>query len=44
MLPVKETLSFEDLPEIPTASPWCQRWREREDIKVKVPVLRPYPK
>ncbi|WP_455357155.1 hypothetical protein [Streptomyces sp. SYSU K217416] len=28
MVPVQETLPFEDLPEIPTASPWCQRWRE----------------
>ncbi|MEH0433927.1 hypothetical protein QBB34_48060 [Streptomyces stelliscabiei] len=27
--PVQETLPFEDLPEVPTASPWCQRWRER---------------
>jgi hypothetical protein len=29
MFPVQESLPFEDLPEIPTASPWCQRWRER---------------
>lgn len=29
MSPVQETLPFEDLREIPTASPWCQRWRER---------------
>ncbi|MGW7365403.1 Mom family adenine methylcarbamoylation protein [Streptomyces sp. NPDC054841] len=28
MLPIQETLPFEDLPEMPTASPWCQRWRE----------------
>ncbi|MEU0949847.1 hypothetical protein ABZ379_45405 [Streptomyces canus] len=27
--PVQETLPFMDLPEVPTASPWCQRWRER---------------
>lgn len=27
--PGQEPLPFEDLPEIPTASPWCQRWRER---------------
>ncbi|WP_254401029.1 hypothetical protein [Streptomyces sp. AC555_RSS877] len=27
--PVQETLPFEDLPEMPTVSPWCQRWRER---------------
>ncbi|MET9462240.1 hypothetical protein ABZY05_45785 [Streptomyces canus] len=26
--PLQETLPFEDLPEIPTASPWCQRWRK----------------
>ncbi|MET8572982.1 hypothetical protein [Streptomyces sp. NPDC004783] len=26
-MPVQETLPFENLPEIPTTSPWCQRWR-----------------
>ncbi|MGW1870426.1 Mom family adenine methylcarbamoylation protein [Streptomyces mauvecolor] len=26
MAAVQERLPFEDLPEIPTASPWCQRW------------------
>lgn len=26
MFPVQETLPFEDLPEIPASSPWCQRW------------------
>ncbi|WP_314223661.1 Mom family adenine methylcarbamoylation protein [Streptomyces zaehneri] len=28
--PVQEALPFEDLPEVPTASPWCQRWRDRK--------------
>jgi hypothetical protein len=27
-VPRQETLPFEDLPEIPPASVWCQRWRQ----------------
>lgn len=27
-MPVQEPLPFENLAEMPTASPWCQRWRE----------------
>ncbi|MGW6145873.1 hypothetical protein ACWFR4_49090, partial [Streptomyces sp. NPDC055140] len=26
---VQATLPFDDLTEIPTASDWCQRWRNR---------------
>lgn len=29
MTHVQETLPFEDLQEVPTASPWCQRWHGR---------------
>ncbi len=30
MVPVQQTLPFEDLPEVPISSPWCQRWRQRQ--------------
>lgn len=26
---VQQALPFDGLAEVPTASPWCQRWRER---------------
>ncbi|SOD65405.1 hypothetical protein SAMN06272781_0151 [Streptomyces sp. 1222.2] len=38
--PVQETLPFEDLPEVPTASPWCQRWRERRHSRAACPGRR----
>ncbi|MGW5736270.1 MULTISPECIES: hypothetical protein [Streptomyces] len=30
MVPVQESLQFEDLPEVATASSWCQRWRKHQ--------------
>lgn len=30
MISSTRPLPFEDLPETPTDSPWCQRWRERK--------------
>ncbi|MFI8169744.1 hypothetical protein ACIGAN_25755 [Streptomyces sp. NPDC085931] len=26
---IQQELPFDDLPEVPTSAPWCQRWRER---------------